>query len=134
MTDVALEDLIRARFDSQWADETDIAWPNANFTPDNNSEWVRFWVGTGDAYNASFGAVGKNIERAVGVVTISIFVPLNTGTARVNALVDKAKAAFRHYTVGTLRFSQPPAKRVIGSGDTHFQVNVVAPYEYDTFI
>jgi hypothetical protein len=81
------------------------------------------------------GAPGNNIERNRGQVVIQIFTPSGEGEGRSVEYADQAKAVFRSWKFPSagLRFLMSPYARTIGIDKNWYQVNVVAPFEFDVY-
>lgn len=139
MTDyVTQHNAIRTRFTQQWGTETAVQWPNVKFIPPNNTSWVRFQISDSGAFNASMGDPGNNLKRYTGLVTVQIFTLLGKGDSESLRLADLATAIYRGWEDDTSRvfFREPPfARQVPGRADTDkwHQVNVVAPFERDSY-
>ena len=135
MTLAAAHASIRLRFTSQWGVTTPVQEPNVKFDAPETSPWVRLSIADADARWASMGAPGNNIERHLGQVTVSIFVPSGDGEGRALEYADQVKAIFRSWRDAStgVRFRVPPYARLIGVDGKWYQVNVVAPFEFDDF-
>ena len=74
-------------FEAGWNGATPIAWGNLDFTPVTPlAPWVRFSVLPGEAFHATAGAPGANIVRHPGLITVQVFVPLNSGSVEALGL------------------------------------------------
>lgn len=135
MTIEAAHNAIRARFETQWGATTPVQYPNVKFESPDESPWVRVAIIDADANWASMGVPGSNIERHRGQVTVQIFVPSGTGEGAATEYADQVKAIFRSWrdAPSGLRFLVPPYARTIGVDGKWYQVNVVAPFEFDDF-
>lgn len=133
MTWESQHNALRDRFDTQWANTTPIAWPNVTFDPPDAAAWVRFVATDATARTASFGDPGNNVHRHTGLLTLMIFVPVNTGDKEALELADQASAIFRGWqdAASGLRFRQPPFVRQVGPDRKWYQVNVLCPFERD---
>lgn len=127
---------IRARFAAQWGSTTPVAWPNVDFTPPDNTAWVRLNVADADTRQASFGDPGNNVHRHTGLVTVMIFTPLGQGDKEALELADQAAAIFRGWqdsSSGVL-FRSPPFVRQIGSEKKWFHLNLLCPFQRDSLL
>jgi hypothetical protein len=79
------------------------------------------------------GDPGNNVYRHNGVVTVMIFSPVNTGEKEALALADHATAVYRGWTGSGLRFRRPPFVRQIGPDRKWYHLNVLCPFERDSF-
>lgn len=121
----------RAAFVEAWEDETAISFDNADFDPKGLKEYARFsWQDTGGS-QASLGAREDGIlYRRVGIAFVQIFTELNTGTARSNALKERALDFFETYLGAVWFRNQGPG--YAGPGGGFYQVNVSAEFQYDS--
>jgi hypothetical protein len=134
MTYAVVHAAIRARFETQWAATTPVQWPNVEFTiPD--ASWVRLNIAEAAAKWAGFGDPGNNPERNFGQVTVQIFVASGDGEGAGLAFADSVKTIFRSWRDATsgVRFLVPPYARQIGIDGKWYQINVVAPFQFDDF-
>ena len=135
MTYAAQHNALRARFNTEWAGATPIAWPNARFVPTNDAAWVRFAVKDGDVNTASIGG-DTNIHRHLGLLYVMVFTPLSSGDAAALTLADTAAAIFRGWQDPSsgVYFRSPPKATLIGvDEDTWYHANMIAPFERDSF-
>ncbi|UXO93744.1 structural protein [Pseudanabaena phage Pan1] len=135
MTIDAAHTAIRQRFETLWGVTTPVQYPNVKFDAPEDAPWVRLSIIDTDARWASMGVPDSNIERHLGQVTVQIFVPSGTGEGSATEYADQVKAIFRSWRDATsgLRFLVPPYARTIGVDGKWYQVNVVAPFEFDDF-
>lgn len=125
---------IRVRFETEWASLSPVQYPNVSFKEPNRS-WARLNIEEAAAIWASFGDPGNNTERNFGQVTVQIFTESGTGEGESLFFQDKVKQIFRSWRDATsgVRFLVPPYARLVGAGDKWYQVNVVAPFQFDDF-
>jgi len=136
MSYAAVHKAIRERFESEWGSTTEYQLPQVKFDPPENASWVRLNIKDAAAEWASFGDPGNNAERNFGQVTMQIFAPSGKGEGVAIELADQAKAVFRSWrdTTSGVRFLVPPYARQIGSGKKKwYQINVVAPFQFDDY-
>jgi len=134
MTYAAANAAIRLRFENEWDDATPVQMPNVKFnTPD--TEWVRLNVAQASSRWASFGDPDNNTERNLGQVMVQIFTPSGEGEGRGLELADQVRSIFRSWRdpASGVRFLVPPYARVIGVDKKWYQINVVAPFQFDDF-
>jgi len=133
MTYEAEYNALRARFESQWANTTPIAWPNVDFKPTDESPWVRFSIVSTDVRQASFGAA-TNFYRHPGVIIVQVFTPILQGDKEALQLADQVASIFRNWSdaANRIRFLSPPSVKAIGEDKPWYQVNVSCPYIRDT--
>ena len=134
MTYAVAHAAIRARFETQWAAATPVQYPNVKFNVPETS-WVRLNIEQAGANWAGFGDPGNNPERNFGQVTIQIFTEAGEGEGTALGYSDAARAVFRSWRDATsgVRFLVPPYARQIGPDGKWYQINVVAPFQFDDF-
>lgn len=134
MSHEAAHAAIRQRFETIWAGATPVQYPNVKFEAPE-TEWARLNVATANAEWAGFGDPGNNPERNFGQVTVQIFIPSGEGEGRGLELADLVKSAFRSWSdnASGVRFLVPPYARQIGVDGKWYQINVVAPFQFDDF-
>jgi len=134
MTYAAAHAAIRQRFETQWGATTAVQYPNREFTvPD--ASWVRLNIVQAASQWASLGDPGNNTERNFGQVNVQIFTKSGDGEGEGIELADQAKAVFRSWRDATsgVRFLVPPYARQIGVDGKWYQINVVAPFQFDDY-
>lgn len=112
--------------------ESEVAYPNVQFQ-DGLDEFVRLNISYIGSRQASIGGP-RNVHRFFGMAIIQIFVPINTGTKRVNDLTDVVKQLFTAKQFQGITFSTPDPIVVGDDGYGKFQVNVNCPFYYDEII
>lgn len=131
----AQHNALRNRFNTEWADETPVEWPNGPVlsVPDE-APWVRFVVQDLEAEQASMGDPGNNVHRHEGAAIVMIFTPAGAGDQRALELADRAAAIFRGWqSAGTgLRFLRPPFVRRVGQEQKWYHINVIIPFQRDS--
>jgi len=134
MSYAAVHAAIRARFETQWAAATPTQYPNVEFTIPDES-WVRLNIASAAAEWAGMGDPGNNPERNFGQVTMQIFVASGEGEGVSLGLADTVKGVFRSWrdAASGVRFEVPPYARQIGIDGKWYQINVVAPFQFDDF-
>ena len=124
---------IVGRFNSHWNARTPVAWPNWGFTVPDRGAWVRLAILNGDATQRSIGNPGANVHRHVGVITVQVFVPIDSGTHTARDLADDAAAIFRNQRFDGIR-CDVPSVREVGPDDIWFQVNMSCPFRRDELL
>jgi len=108
----------------------DIAWPNVSFTPPADAPWLRFTITEGTASTTAFGS--GVTYRHPGNVIVQVFVPTNEGDGRARSIADTVAAVYRGKRLAPgIRFFDAPYINNVGRDGDWFQINVVAPFEYD---
>lgn len=128
----AAEKEIRAFFATGWADATEIAWPDVEFTVPNAETWVRFNCAENDGSQVSMGSPGNNRFRHFGIVTIQVFAPRNQAGADAREKAAAALAVFMgQQTTNGVTFQGCYARQVGNDENGYYQINVFAPFYYD---
>jgi len=127
-----LRQSVESQFVSNWTDTTldkvDHG-DNHDFTPPQNSEWVRIVTNVIGSENAQ---LGDDFQRITGIITVQCFVPSGTGEKAINSLVDSVKAIFQNKNFGGVRcFTTTPLR--IGSVGNWYQINAKTDFQYDVF-
>lgn len=135
MTFAAAHSAIRKRFETQWGSTTTVQYPNKKFSKPDNASWVRLNIVQAASAWASMGDPGNNTERNFGQVSVQIFVPVDIGEGDAVELADQVRDVFRDYRDATsgVRFLVPPYARQIGDDGIWYQINVVAPFQFDDY-
>jgi len=135
MSYAAAHAAIRQRFETEWGSTTSVQYPNKKFEAPDDASWVRLNIAEATARWASFGDPDNNTERNLGQVTVQIFVASGEGEGEALELADQARSVFRSWRDASsgVRFRVPPYARVIGVDKKWYQINVVAPFQFDDF-
>lgn len=124
-----VEPLIETAWNALGYTDDTIGWPNATFTKPGNGPWIR--VSFSDQSTIPFNWGGATVlNTAIGVLSIQIFAPKNTGAALLNAAADKFRATFERQSFGSgIRFREAlgPSK---ADEDKWAAVLLQLPYEY----
>lgn len=117
--------LIENRLEAMWT-TTPIDWDNFDYDPKYGTTFVRLQIEWVDTKTASVG--GR--DRASGYVTLSLFVPFNSGMQSVSAICDDLAAIYNKWDTGNLKFL---VGRVIRRGrqEEWFRMDVVTSFTYD---
>ena len=92
MSYTAQNTAIRSRFNANWT-ATTVKYDNVDFTPAANTAFVELQIVPANEYPASIG--NAVLYRNLGIISINIYVPVNTGTAVLNGYCDTVAAIFR---------------------------------------
>lgn len=130
-------DLIISHFISEWGSETEYAMDNIEFTPPDNDSWAELYVRPNFGSQVSLGEVGNRRHRNWGIISVNIYVPLNTATYAGDVLVQKAMDLWREANLsGVHIYNVSP--HIIGSterqGKQYYQYSVTAEFEYDEIV
>ena len=136
MSYVSLRQAIEARFNTNWT-FTPIQWPNKDFDPnesryvgtfDIGGNWVRLAINTNEPDQVSVG--GTPLKRVYGIISVSVFVPFNTGTGSADSLVDSVASIFEDQSFGGV-VCRTTERRVIGKTESWYQVNANTMFNFD---
>jgi hypothetical protein len=95
----AVRQAIETRFQTNWTTTT-IKWDGVPFQePEPKAPWVAFVVLMGDGNQASLG--DAPLKRVVGVVSLQIFLPENSGVQVAYSLADTFAGIFDRKQFGT---------------------------------
>lgn len=129
---------INAAFDTAWADQTPVEWPNVEFTkPNPKSAWVRITVDGNLAGQAGFG--DGVLHRNSGLIFVQVFIPDNDGPADADTYAQSAANALQYKRIDHISGGRPlrtwgATQRTVGNQDGWYQVNVTIPFDYDEVI
>jgi len=125
--------LIETRMQTGWnassASTVPIRWENTPWKQPATMEWVALTVIPGDGRQESLGA--SKLERQLGIVTVQVFTPKNTGKRRAMVLADIVGSVFRYMTVtdsGVNVIFRAPELGQVGERKEQYQTNVVIPF------
>jgi hypothetical protein len=117
--------VLENRFKKYWQD-TPVSWDNVAFDTPNNSGWVRFQVLNGSSsYRAINGA-----KRHIGLISVQLFVPKDTGTSTVRSYADTVVKIFDSKSFNDVVCNVANIE-TIGTGDVWHQLNITIPYWRD---
>ena len=120
---------IEARFTTQWAGRTPIAFDNVAFTPPaNQGAFVRLAIRNGDSNTAGVQGTGSVLTEHQGRIWVQVFVKEGTGTAAARGHADAAAAIFGNSRFDGIRCYAPEIKHVGADGNGYHQINVSIPY------
>lgn len=118
---------LRQRFYVQWNGATDVAWPNAEYTPTPGTAWVRVSLGFGDTFQPYLGT--NSHSRTAGVFTAEIFEPPDTQDAAAWAKADTIAGIFRRADFDGFKFGEPSAMEApLPDSEPWYRVTVEVPY------
>lgn len=133
MTPLELRNAIMGDIGSFWT-TTPIAWPNRTFDPDSdapNGYWVRPFIKFSDSIYGEFGTGGVGLRY--GTLFISLFAPLNKGTATILGYAASFEAQYRRYDGITGVTFQEPTTDEIGD-DEYGKYHVLVKIPFHAFI
>jgi len=121
----AANTLIEDRLRANWV-ATPIDWDNVEFNPVRGASFVRLQTEWTDTNSVSVS--GR--DRGEGYITLSVFVPANTGTEAVSKMADDLAAIYNKWTTGALKFLVGRTVR-IGQQEQWYRLDVIVPFTYD---
>lgn len=109
-----------------------VKWPNTPFKQPTNGEWVVPTIVPGSGRQDSMGS--PKLERQLGIVTVQIFVPKNSGDRRARAIADTVASWFRYQTfkddtTGTNVILRAPEATKVGERADSYQLNLRIPFQ-----
>lgn len=123
---------IRKHFDTLWANQTEIAWPDQKFDIPTDKSWVRFTSQENEGGQVSIGSPGNNRFRSFGLVSIQVFQPGGQGSIEARTLATAALGAFKgKQTANGIEFFDAYARQVGTDEKGWYQINVFASFYYD---
>jgi hypothetical protein len=93
---------IIARIDAQWGTTTDIAWPNVDFSPPDDEQWLKVDILWGDAFLETMEATASN--RIYGVVQFSLFGPQGEGYGAMMTNIDTLRDILNRWSGSGVSF------------------------------
>ena len=128
------KDTVFSHINTEWAEATEIAWPDLEFKPDSHTAFIRASMNQGDGTQMSLGAEQNRLFRNFGVIIVQVFAQRNDGGFQANELAQQAKAMLHKKIPGLLL--RNPRITDIGvrnekKGSPYYQVNVTVDYSYD---
>lgn len=118
---------IYQRFATDWGVTSDYTFDNEDFTPPEDTPWVRLVVRHTSSNQVSLGSSGNRKFDRDGLVFVQVFTPLDQGSAVADALVEKVLEIFEGKTIDLIRFTDV-TPREVGPMDGWYQVNVDAAF------
>jgi hypothetical protein len=118
--------VIEARFSTEWGSTTDIKWDNVDYVPTAGTSYATIEIHNSNANVAGFGGTDM-MYRMRGLISINIYVALNSGTRAARVLTDAAAEIFRGVEFSGIVCSAPTIARV-GQVEDWFVYNVTVPF------
>ena len=107
-----------------------VQYDNKEFSKTSGSPWARLTVRDAVSKQVSMGAVGSRRFRKNGILSITVFIPMNSGTGLADYIVSKIEQGFTGVTKYGVVFRAPktPEGKRIGE---EWAVTVTIPYQSD---
>jgi len=127
MSRAAIRQAIESRLASGWS-TTPIAWDNVYFSPPANSPFLRMTILFGEELQVSM----LNGYRQHGIIDISVFVPVGSGTATAYSYADTLSGLFRGQQFSGISCRGAKTTRIPSLEKGWVQLNVSIPFYADT--
>ena len=111
-----------------------VEWENKEqgAAPDPRKPYARFTLQTEVTPQVTLGPTGGRRFRTFGFVTVQIFTPHGEDVTRSDALAVVAKNAFQGKNSGSDEVTFREVRIIpVGRGDSAWQVNVLAAFDWD---
>lgn len=120
---------IEARLSANWT-TTDINYDNVDYKPTPETPWIKLEIATGEQIPVSLGGPGATLYRNGGVISITVYVPLNSGARTAKSYCDTLAAIFRGQQFSSITCRGASITR-IGEDNGWFLYNASIPYFRD---
>lgn len=123
-------DALRDYFEANWA-QTDIAWENQSFVPDNTKPFVAFEIVTVDDDQTSFGdAIGNNF-RTLGNIYLHLHCPHGWSQSEIEGFTSDLAKLFRSKTFSFGVVCRAPRQTPAETIGPFRRISVVVPFYFD---
>jgi len=129
MTRADLKDKILNYFIPAWGSTCYVAYDNINFTPPNNTKWMRFSIRNNDSNPISIGLEGNRRYDRYGFIFFQVFIPGDVGTYDGDQLCETIINLFEGKRLEQIYFSKATYSEV-GKEDVWFQYNGRIEWEF----
>lgn len=121
---------LRTRYNAGWA-PVPTEFPNENFVkPSPAAPWARFNITDGDEFGISIGD-DTQVFRTIGILTIQLFAPLNSGSIDILEKADTIAGVFRNWCGTTVTCRAASVRNIGNDGFGWYQVNIIVPFKVD---
>ena len=117
-------------FVTEWADRTPYTKDNEEFKPDDIPTWVRLTIRHTGGNQETLGKKGNRKYERRGIITVSVFTPIETGTYDSDILSKAAQDIFEGENFGGVVVNDTNI-REIGANDKWYQVLMEANFHYN---
>lgn len=116
---------------------SDVAWPNRSYDPTDETPFIKVFILPGAAMTMEIGA-SNVLEREVGIISIEVNVPVNSGEAEMDSMLDELAGIFRRVaeqgaSQERIQFRSPSFVE-LGIDGSWYQRSCDIPYQRDTVI
>lgn len=101
---------ILARIDGQWS-ATDVAWPNVDFEPPDEDQWLRVDILWGDGFLETMASTSSN--RLYGFVQLTLFGPKGAGYGALMTNIDTARDILNRWSGSGVGFGATSGPRQV---------------------
>ena len=126
---------IEKRMSDNWS-TTPVKYENVSFSRPSTA-WVALYINTGLTRQITLGDQ-EQVHRNVGIITVQICIPEDTGTAAARMLADAVGTLFRNATFSYSDSGRitcySPSLRSGGTQDGWFTLYVDIPYKRDALL
>ena len=126
MTPTEIRETCVSAISASWT-ETPIAWPNKNFNPSDDDDWIRPIIKMGDTFEGEKGEDGVGIRT--GILFIDIFVPKGTGNKAALTYSVKLERLFRKKNLDNINFDEAATDdKGVYKDSPYYQVQIKVPF------
>ena len=121
---------IKISFDTMLQDNwttTEIAWDNDDTFAKGSEPWIRAVLIPSLTANADL----QGLERHYGIYTVSVFVPLNSGTGNAYSYANTIRELFSNTTFDSIVCYAAEIRRIGDDGNGWFMMNVLINFWSD---
>lgn len=118
-------------FATDWASTSAYTFANEAFSPPVGQPWVRLTVQLQTGNQETLGDVGHRRFRREGLITMQVFVPLDTGLRAQDALVQQARNIFEGRTLTGPVWCIDADTYEIGPSDGWHQFNIDVAFAFE---
>lgn len=105
-----------------------VKYQNVDFDPEANDTYVELQVKDGSSRRASIGP--DPLMRSLGIISVNVYTPKNTGTNAGRVLADKAAAVFRDQIFSGIT-CRSPVVRNVGPREGRYVTNMSVSFFRD---
>jgi hypothetical protein len=119
-------------FTTGWADRTEVAYPNVDFTPPEDAAWVRVTIQHTAGRQVSLGSPGARTFRRFGTIFAQIFTVEGTAAQEALDLAGVAVTILEGVQFASgLQLQAATIDEVGPDGHGRWQVNVSVPFYFN---
>lgn len=111
-----------------------VSYENVPFTPPNNSIWIKVLVRFGASNYATLLGPTAGSNRQSGIVFISIFSPIGTGSGANFTVAERLKDLFDRKTVDKVIFNAADGPEIVESASPEAFFQTDLSITFDAFL